>query len=52
MFQLVNAKDLKMSVWDYEPTGNHDLVGEATIKVADLPNGNLDDEIAIDFKGK
>ena len=52
LFQLVGAREMTLKVLDYEPTGNHDLVGEAVINCADLPNGTLDDQITIDFKGK
>jgi len=38
-FQLRDVTDFHYKVMDYEPTGNHDLVGSHTIEVRKIPQG-------------
>ena len=38
-FQLNNDTEITFVVWDYEPSGNHDEVGGATVQLKNIPTG-------------
>jgi len=51
-FQLRNVTELHCRVIDYEPTGNHDLVGSHKIPLKNLPQGKHLKNVPIYYDSK